>query len=309
MKNRFVYIFISSLLLNYGCKTSSYLIRESFPKEYYIVDNVPFYKQIGNTCGPSALASILSYWKVKFDYSKLVKELYVPGAGGAFDFEITSYPKRFNLWSKYSQEGFPYLRKRIKENIPLIVLYKELPVKGGYHYLVVFGFDDAKEKIIVHTGRRPDVWIDYKSFIKKWREADFGTITICSPERVSWDLKSEDYIYLGYLLEKIGRLKEAEEIYQKLIPLLPGEKLIYFNLGNVYFKMKEFKKAEEAYKKAIELDKNFADAYNNLAYLYFSLKKNLEEAKELVKKAIEINPKENNYLDTLTQIEKEVGDD
>jgi len=302
-------LFILFLLLFSGCgRGYIQLKKEVSRQDSFVIPEVPFYKQLGNTCGPSALASILSYWGIKFDYEKLIKELYVPGLGGSLDFEIAFYPRKFNLWSKYAQENFSYLKERIREKIPLIVLQKELPIKGGYHYLVVFGFDDAKEKILVHTGRSSFLWLSYNSFFKKWEKADFGTITICPPEKVTWELEPEDYFYLGYLLERKEEWEKAEEIYQRLVEVLPQEKTIYFNLGNVYFQKGEYLKAEEAYKKAIALDKNFGDAYNNLAYLYLKTKKNLKEAEELIKKAIDIEPKKD-YLDTLNQIRKEVGND
>ncbi|MCM8778236.1 MAG: PA2778 family cysteine peptidase [Candidatus Omnitrophica bacterium] len=302
------YFFIPAFFLT-GCKTLTPRLQEKpLSPEVRIIAGVPFYKQRGNTCGPAALASLLGYWGVQFDYSKLIKELYIPGLGGALDFEISFYPRRFNLWSKYSQENLDYLKMRIKENIPLIVLQKELPLKGGYHYLVIFGFDDKNKKILVHTGRKARVWLKYESFMKKWKEADFGTITICPPEKVNWELRPEEYIYLGYLLEKIGELLKAEEYYRKTIQNFPQAKLAYFNLGNVYFKRKEFLKAEEFYKKAIALDESFADAYNNLAYLYLTTGKNLKEAKELMERAISLDPRNENYWDTLNQIKKEVGE-
>ncbi|MGE4357933.1 MAG: PA2778 family cysteine peptidase [Candidatus Omnitrophota bacterium] len=307
-KNLWFLIFIIFIpFLNYGCSRGHLQIEKNFfSQENHFISQVPFYKQIGNTCGPAALASLLAYWGIEFDYHKLIKELYTPRLGGAIDFEIAFYPRQFGLWSKYSQTSFSYLKERIKENIPLIVLTKELPVKGGYHYTVIFGFDEGGQKLLAHTGRKSNVWLNYKTFIKKWKKADFGTITICPPEKVNWDISPDEYVYLGYLLEKKGQWEKAIEYYQKAINITPQKKIAFFNLGNVYFKKGEFAKAEEFYRKAIEIDKNFAEAYNNLAYLYFSTKRNLREAEKLVMKAIELNPTEANYLDTLEKIKKEV---
>ncbi len=60
--------------------------------------------------------------------------------------------------------------------------------------------------------------------------------------------------------------------------------------------------AEECYKKAIHKNDKLSDAYNNLAWLYYIKGERLEEAEELVKKALELeknNPdKVKIYLDT-----------
>ncbi|MCM8763712.1 MAG: hypothetical protein NC927_01325, partial [Candidatus Omnitrophica bacterium] len=108
----FFYLSIFILFLNCGCKTSRLQLQEDFSLiEKHIIPAVPFYKQRGNTCGPSAVASILDYWRIQFDYPKLIKELYAPGFGGSLDFEIAFYPRQFSLWSNYSQSSFAYLKE------------------------------------------------------------------------------------------------------------------------------------------------------------------------------------------------------
>lgn len=304
--NKISYLLIIALALNYGCAARRVqIIKEaSRPSDSYLIQNVPFYKQTPNTCGPAALASILEYWNVDFEPADLLQTVYSPSLPGSLDFELSYYARKFDLWSKYYQANFPDLKEKIKQGIPLIVIQKESPQPKNYHYIVVFGFDDQEEKIIAHIGRKPNVRISYDKFLKNWEKADFGTLLICLPEKVTWTLDPPGLIYLGYLLEKRGLLDKACDIYLKAISLEPESKIAYFNLGNVYFKMNEFKRAEEAFKAAIELDANFADAYNNLACVYLSENRNLGYAEFLVQKALELNPLEEYYLDTLNQIKQ-----
>jgi tetratricopeptide (TPR) repeat protein len=313
--NRIFYSLIILLAFICGCAGRQSYIQEEYPPTgLYLINNVPFYKQDSKTCGPAALASVLGYWGIDFDYSHIVHEIYSPTLGGSVDFEVSYYARKFNLWSKYYQSSLADLKEKIKKSIPLIVLQKETRRANDYHYIVVFGFDEEKGKLIAHVGKAANIQISYRQFLKKWEEADFGTIVICPPENVDWDLDSQGYIYLGYLLENKGSLEKAEEVYLKAIRLEPTAKVAYFNLGNVYFRKERFDQARESFKKTIQLDANFADAYNNLACVYLNTGKNLEEAEVLVKKALELNPKDSQYyLDTLTQIRnrlsKGVGND
>ena len=113
-------------------------------------------------------------------------------------------------------------------------------------------------------------------------------------------LSPEEHLNLGVAYEKKGEWESAIKEYEAASKKLP---LAYTYLGNVYFQKNEFQVAEEYYRKAINKDPENADAYNNLAWLYFTKKEQLEEAEQLVLKAMELNPsKKDVYQDTLDQI-------
>ena len=113
-------------------------------------------------------------------------------------------------------------------------------------------------------------------------------------------LSPEEHLNLGVAYEKKGEWESAIKEYEAASKKLP---LAYTYLGNVYFQKNEFQVAEEYYRKAINKDPENADAYNNLAWLYFTKKEQLEEAEQLVLKAMELNPsKKDIYQDTLDQI-------
>jgi len=113
-------------------------------------------------------------------------------------------------------------------------------------------------------------------------------------------LTPEDHVNLGVTYEKKGELDNALIEYEKASKKLPAA---YVYMGNVYFQKKEYSRAEACYKKAIDKEPGNADAYNNLAWLYYIGRENLDEAKKLSLKAIELNPeKKDIYQDTLDKI-------
>jgi tetratricopeptide (TPR) repeat protein len=113
-------------------------------------------------------------------------------------------------------------------------------------------------------------------------------------------LSPEEHLNLGVAYEKKGEWESAIKEYEAASRKLP---LAYTYLGNVYFQKNEVQVAEEYYKKAIKKDPENADAYNNLAWLYLTKKEQLEEAEQLVVKAMELNPsKKDIYQDTLDKI-------
>lgn len=132
---------------------------------------------------------------------------------------------------------------------------------------------------------------------------NFSLLTSCAfPKIVILDdpLSPEEHINLGVAYEKKGEVDNALKEYKLASKKLA---LAYLYIGNIYFQKNDFDEAESAYRKAIKKDSQNADAHNNLAWLYYSKKENLDEAKELVLKAIELNPsKKEIYQDTLDKI-------
>ncbi len=112
-------------------------------------------------------------------------------------------------------------------------------------------------------------------------------------------LTPEEHINLGVAYERKGELDNAIEEFKKASKKLPAA---YLYLGNAYMQKGDLDEAESHYKKAIRKDPEIADAYNNLAWLYYTKRENLAEAEKLVLKALELNPSNENYKDTLNKI-------
>ena len=99
---------------------------------------------------------------------------------------------------------------------------------------------------------------------------------------------------------------------ESIYPLETGASFIYNNnnlssemyslLGGAYNELKKFIESDNAYEKALEYSPDNVQVLNNYAY-YLSLRgENLEKAKQMSMKTIEMFPKEANYFDTYAWI-------
>ena len=94
---------------------------------------------------------------------------------------------------------------------------------------------------------------------------------------------------LGLLFDNTGDYQKAIDCFEKVIEINPNNAGAYNNLGNIFKSLGEKQKAKDCYKKAIEIEPNFAMAHNNLGVIFQDLNLN-KKAMDCYEKAIEINP-------------------
>jgi arylsulfatase A-like enzyme/Tfp pilus assembly protein PilF len=95
---------------------------------------------------------------------------------------------------------------------------------------------------------------------------------------------------LGLLYEEKGDPKRAMEEYKKEIEIHPGAHPAHFNLALLYGKMGLLREEVQELQEAIKAEKSFARAYLFLAKAYLDLNENFDQAIELAKKGLALEP-------------------
>ena len=107
------------------------------------------------------------------------------------------------------------------------------------------------------------------------------------------------YLALGYAHSLKDDAAAELTFYNMAQELAPDEPRVHFYLGAYYEKLGQQETAVRELRKAIELDEDFADAYNYLGYMFAEEGKNLDEAVELIQKAVALDPENGAYIDSL----------
>ena len=113
------------------------------------------------------------------------------------------------------------------------------------------------------------------------------------------DLLSVLWARLGGLYLQFEKVTEAIEILQKILEQRPDHVDANYSLGIAYQALGDFKKAESYLRKTIVLSPGREAAYNALGYLFAEHGVELEEAVELIQKALQKSPENGAYLDSL----------
>jgi tetratricopeptide (TPR) repeat protein len=107
-------------------------------------------------------------------------------------------------------------------------------------------------------------------------------------------------------LALVAEVYQTHERYEEAIPVLlqareiePRSTSFLFWLGAAYERLGRKQEAEEALGEVLEIDPDFAPALNYLGYMWAEQGENLERALELVQHAVNLDPDNGAYIDSL----------
>lgn len=113
----------------------------------------------------------------------------------------------------------------------------------------------------------------------------------------------QSYISYGNMLRGRERFDEASGVYSQAIARVPEPgpadwSLFYFR-GITYERTKQWEEAEVDFKRALELSADQPLVLNYLGYSWVDMGINLEEAMQMIRKAVELRPNDGYIVDSL----------
>jgi tetratricopeptide (TPR) repeat protein len=110
------------------------------------------------------------------------------------------------------------------------------------------------------------------------------------------------YITLAQMYTRLRRFNEAEEALDKADQLstkTEDKEYIWFLRGSTFERDKRYPEAEEQFKKVLASDPEYASALNYLGYMLADQNMKLDEALGYIKRAVDLDPSNGAYLDSL----------
>lgn len=112
----------------------------------------------------------------------------------------------------------------------------------------------------------------------------------------------EAYLALSQVYTRLKRWKDAEDALaqaEKLASRPEEKEYVKFVLGSIYERQKKYDLAEQTFRQVLQMDPNNTMTLNYLGYMLADRNTHLEEALNLVKRAVELDPQNGAYLDSL----------
>ena len=107
------------------------------------------------------------------------------------------------------------------------------------------------------------------------------------------------YVTLAQAYSDADRAAQAVKVLQDAQAKFPDNDQVAFELGTVYDKQKKFSDAESAFRTVLARDPENAAALNYIGYMLAERGERLDESVTYLKKALQIEPDNGSYLDSL----------
>jgi uncharacterized protein YvpB len=149
-------------------------------KGFYI--EVPYIRQVGNYCGPSALAMVLRYWGHPADQNTLAEAFRPFPPRGLSGAQLKELAASYHF-TAYSFSGSPEaILDHLSKGRPLIVALSSSQLLNQNHYMVVVGWDAQKRNWIVHDpAEGPYRRLSEKKFKDRWTKLKNWTLLVLPP--------------------------------------------------------------------------------------------------------------------------------
>ncbi len=95
------------------------------------------------------------------------------------------------------------------------------------------------------------------------------------------------------------KFDEAQTVADTIVKQFPQESNAWFQQGSIYEKQKKFTEAEKAFRKALDLENDNPAVLNYLGYMLADRGVKLDEAVNMIEKALKTDPTNGAYLDSL----------
>lgn len=107
------------------------------------------------------------------------------------------------------------------------------------------------------------------------------------------------YLALAQMYADTSRGPQAVKVLQDAGEKFPADTTVLFELGAVYDRQKKYSDAEGAFRQLLSREPANAAALNYLGYMLAERGERLDESVDFVKKALEVDPDNGSYLDSL----------
>lgn len=275
---------VSAVTLIAGCAGNQRVMMADIELQSTAIELVdtPFYPQITDQCGPSALATILNVAGVDVSPLRLKSNIYIPGRQGSLQLEMLAATRRYERVPYILEAGISAVFSELEAGRPVLVLQNlgtdNRPV---WHYAVVVGFLPGEKTFVLRSGDQERYRIKAAKFLRSWRRAGYWAMVALQPGTVPDRANPEMYLSALAAFESTGNDAATIAAYVAAVAKWPENTLAGLGLGNAYYADGQLVAAQQAYAAVLRVDPQNALILNNLAQVLHASGSNSEAAETI----------------------------
>ena len=142
-----------------------------------LVLDVPFVAQREDACAAAALTMVLRYWGDPAPETEMADALPGSSARGQAGSRLAEVARRRGHQAIAYEGDLVHLREYVAKRRPLVVALDA--GRGRYHDVVVLGFDDPLQEVVVHDPAvGPARRVPFRTFEERWAAAGHWTLLV-----------------------------------------------------------------------------------------------------------------------------------
>jgi hypothetical protein len=232
----------------------------------------PFFPQRDLQCGPAALATVLAASGVQVEPDDLIDDVYLPGREGSLQTEIVAATRQYDRLAYIATPSLASLLGEVAAGRPVMVLQKTgFGASPGWHYAVVFGYDLARDQVLLRSGAEPRLALSFHRFMATWDRASRWAMVAVEPGTLPADADLHRYMRAASELEIAGRPVPAADAYRAAVRAWPDEPLPRIGVANLAFAVGDYASAERELRAALQHAPSDAALRNNRAIVLHAI--------------------------------------
>jgi tetratricopeptide (TPR) repeat protein len=301
-------LLLLALLCSCATPPQSAALLQQAPAELpssFLITDLPFFPQQDYQCGPAALATVLLASGVAVTPGQLVPQVYVPARKGSFQIEMTAAARSHSRVAYTLEPTLQALLQEVSAGHPVLVLQNlGLSVLPRWHFAVVKGFDLARNRVILNSGRMENREVSLAVFERTWARGDHWAEVVLPASVLPATAEPQAWFSALVALEQTGQTATASEGYMTGLQRWPDDQRLLMGAGNLHYAAGDSALALALFTRVAELYSDYAPAHNNLAQLQYE-KGNVALALQHARRAVALGGEfAAVYQQTLDQLEQ-----
>ena len=275
--------------------------------------DTPFHPQTRHHCGPAALATVLAASGVAVTPDELDDQVYVPGRRGSLQVEMKAAPRTHGRLSLVLPRNLEAIAAELDAGRPVLVLHNYgLSFWPRWHYAVVVGYDAARDRFVLRSGRKQRQEMRTRHFMVYWHHAGRWAMVVLRPGETAANGDAKTYLEAAADFERGSPPQAVRAAFDAAASRWPSEPVAFIGRGTAEYRLGDLRAAARDYAQALRLDPSQTGARNNLAQVLLDLKCPVAARAQLA--TIELaslrdGPMRDAVLDTLKHAEAMEGGD
>lgn len=227
---------------------------------------VPFFAQTAHQCGPAALAGVLGASGIATTPEALSPQVYLPARQGSLQLELLAATRRAARLPYVLAPEPRALLAELEAGRPALVLQNlGTPRVPVWHYAVLTGFDAARNRLYLNSGRDEGKPMKAPAFLRSWDRAQRWAMVALRPGELPAGAEPTAYLEAATDFERVATPAAAERAWQAAADAWPQQPLPHLALGNLAYRDKALARAAAHYRDGLAHNPADPALANNLA--------------------------------------------